>query len=411
MVDIKKTDGGVCAAEGFSAAGFYCGIKESITRKKDLAFIKSDVMAKAGGVFTTNKFAAAPVEWCREVIKGGEAQAIFANSGNANACTGETGKKNVDKTLDLVAHYSRLPKDKILVCSTGVIGVQLPMSMLSGGVPSVIADLSPLALGSEHAADAIATTDTYIKEYAVEYEFGGKTVHVGGIAKGSGMIHPNMATMLCFITTDLKLSSEAVQTACKAVADDTFNMITVDGDTSTNDTMLVLANGMVGNDEINCGDEGYAEFVEALYEVAKNLAKMMASDGEGATKALECHVDGAKTKADARKAAKAVIDSSLVKAAFFGEDANWGRIICAVGYSGAEFDPAKVELWLESENGKIQLMADGGGLEFDEDIAAKVLKAKEIRILIDLHDGEASAIGWGCDLSYDYVKINADYRS
>ena len=272
MVDIKKTDGGVCAAEGFSAAGFYCGIKESITRKKDLAFIKSDVMAKAGGVFTTNKFAAAPVEWCREVIKGGEAQAIFANSGNANACTGKKKKKNVDKTLDLVAHYRRLPKDKILVCSTGVIGVQLPMSMLSGGVPSVIADLSPLALGSEHAADAIATTDTYIKEYAVEYEFGGKTVHVGGIAKGSGMIHPNMATMLCFITTDLKLSSEAVQTACKAVADDTFNMITVDGDTSTNDTMLVLANGMVGNDEINCGDEGYAEFVEALYEVAKNLA-------------------------------------------------------------------------------------------------------------------------------------------
>ncbi|MGI5825676.1 MAG: bifunctional glutamate N-acetyltransferase/amino-acid acetyltransferase ArgJ [Bacillota bacterium] len=411
MVKIKIINGGVCAAAGFEAAGFYCGIKENISRKKDLAFIKSDVMAKAGGVFTTNKFAAAPVEWCREVIKGGEAQAIFANSANANACTGEQGRENVQKTLDLVSHYSRIPKEKLLVCSTGVIGVQLPMSMISGGIPSVIADLSPMPLGSEHAADAIATTDTFIKEYAVEYEFDGKTVHVGGIAKGSGMIHPNMATMLCFITTDLKLSAAAVQQACKTVADDTFNMITVDGDTSTNDTMLLLANGMAGNAEINCGDEGYAEFTEALYEVAKGLAKMMATDGEGATKCLECHVNGAKTKADARKAAKAIIDSSLVKAAFFGEDANWGRIICAAGYSGADFDPAKVDLWLESAGGKIQLMAKGSGLVFDEEQAAAVLKEKEIQILLSFNDGEESAIGWGCDLSYDYVKINADYRS
>ncbi len=411
MVELKKIEGGVCAAEGFSAAGFYCGIKESITRKKDLAFIKSDVMAKVGGVLTLNKFAAAPVEWCREVVRGGEAQAIFANSGNANACTGDEGRQNVQKTLDLVSHYSRLPKDKILICSTGVIGVQLPMTMLSGGVPSVVADLSPMALGSEHAADAIATTDTYIKEYAVEYEFGGKTIHVGGIAKGSGMIHPNMATMLCFITTDLKLSAAAVQQACKTVADDTFNMVVVDGDTSTNDTMLVLANGVAGNAEINAGDAGYDEFVAALYEVAKGLAKMMASDGEGATKALECHVDGAKTKADARKAAKAVIDSSLVKAAFFGEDANWGRIICAIGYSGADFDPSKVDLWLESAGGKIQLMNQGAGLEFDEEQAATVLKEKEIQILINLNDGEESAVGWGCDLSYEYVKINGEYRS
>lgn len=411
MVELKTIEGGVCAAEGFSAAGFYCGIKESITRKKDLAFIKSDVMAKVGGVFTQNKFAAAPVEWCREVVKGGEAQAIFANSGNANACTGDEGRGNVQKTLDLVSHYSRLPKDKILICSTGVIGVQLPMTMISGGVPSVVADLSPMALGSEHAADAIATTDTFIKEYAVEYEFGGKTIHVGGIAKGSGMIHPNMATMLCFITTDLNLSAAAVQQACKDAADDTFNMITVDGDTSTNDTMLVLANGVAGNAEINVGDAGYAEFAEALYEVAKGLAKMMATDGEGATKALECHVDGAKTKADARKAAKAVIDSSLVKAAFYGEDANWGRIICAIGYSGADFDTEKVDLWLESAGGKIQLMNQGAGLAFDEEQAAAVLKEKEIQILINLNDGSESAIGWGCDLSYEYVKINAEYRS
>lgn len=411
MVELKMIEGGVCAAEGFSAAGFYCGIKESITRKKDLAFIKSDVMAKVGGVFTQNKFAAAPVEWCREVVKGGEAQAIFANSGNANACTGDVGRGNVQKTLDLVSHYSRLPKDKILICSTGVIGVQLPMTMISGGVPSVVADLSPMALGSEHAADAIATTDTFIKEYAVEYEFGGKTIHVGGIAKGSGMIHPNMATMLCFITTDLNLSAAAVQQACKDAADDTFNMITVDGDTSTNDTMLVLANGMAGNAEINVGDAGYAEFAAALYEVSKGLAKMMATDGEGATKALECHVDGAKTKADARKAAKAVIDSSLVKAAFYGEDANWGRIICAIGYSGADFDTEKVDLWLESDGGKIQLMNQGAGLAFDEEQAAAVLKEKEIQILINLNDGKESAIGWGCDLSYEYVKINAEYRS
>lgn len=411
MTELKNIEGGVCAAEGFSAAGFYCGIKESITRKKDLAFIKSDVMAKAGGVFTTNKFAAAPVQWCREIIKNGEAQAIFANSGNANACTGEKGAENVQKTLDLVSHYSRIPKDKILICSTGVIGVQLPMSMISGGIPSVIADLSPLALGSEHAADAIATTDTFIKEYAVEYEFNGKTVHVGGIAKGSGMIHPNMATMLCFITTDLNLSAEAVQKACKAVADDTFNMITVDGDTSTNDTMLVLANGMAGNEEIGYQDPGYEDFVNALFAVAKALAKMMATDGEGATKALECQVNGAKTKADARKAAKAVIDSNLVKAAFFGEDANWGRIICAIGYSGADFDTEKVDLYLESEGGKIQLMANGGGLAFDEDEAAAVLKEKEITIVINLNDGNESAVGWGCDLSYDYVKINAEYRS
>lgn len=411
MTELKNIEGGVCAAEGFSAAGFYCGIKESITRKKDLALIKSDVMAKAGGVFTTNKFAAAPVQWSREIIKGGEAQAIFANSGNANACTGEKGLENVQKTLDLVSHYSRIPKDKILICSTGVIGVQLPMSMISGGIPSVIADLSPLALGSEHAADAIATTDTFIKEYAVEYEFNGKTVHVGGIAKGSGMIHPNMATMLCFITTDLNLSAEAVQKACKAVADDTFNMITVDGDTSTNDTMLVLANGMAGNEEIGYQDPGYEDFVNALFAVAKALAKMMATDGEGATKALECQVNGAKTKADARKAAKAVIDSNLVKAAFFGEDANWGRIICAIGYSGADFDTDKVDLYLESEGGKIQLMANGGGLAFDEDEAAAVLKEKEITIVINLNDGNESAVGWGCDLSYDYVKINAEYRS
>jgi glutamate N-acetyltransferase/amino-acid N-acetyltransferase len=411
MTELKNIEGGVCAAEGFSAAGFYCGIKESITRKKDLAFIKSDVMAKAGGVFTTNKFAAAPVHWCKEIIKNGEAQAIFANSGNANACTGEKGAENVQKTLDLVSHYSRIPKDKILICSTGVIGVQLPMSMISGGIPSVIADLSPLALGSEHAADAIATTDTFIKEYAVEYEFNGKTVHVGGIAKGSGMIHPNMATMLCFITTDLNLSAEAVQKACKAVADDTFNMITVDGDTSTNDTMLVLANGMAGNEEIGYQDPGYEDFVNALFAVAKALAKMMATDGEGATKALECQVNGAKTKADARKAAKAVIDSNLVKAAFFGEDANWGRIICAIGYSGADFDTEKVDLYLESEGGKIQLMANGGGLAFDEDEAAAVLKEKEITIVINLNDGNESAVGWGCDLSYDYVKINAEYRS
>ncbi len=411
MTIIKPIEGGVCAAKGFSAAGFYCGIKESITRKKDLAFICSDVMAKVGGVFTTNQFAAAPVEWSRKVVQSGEAQAIFANSGVANACTGDEGRENVQKTLDLVARYSRIPKEKILVCSTGVIGVQLPMSMISGGIPSVIADLSPQARGSEHAADAIATTDTFLKEYAVEYEFEGKTIHVGGIAKGSGMIHPNMATMLCFITTDFGISAAGIQQACKEAADDSFNMVTVDGDTSTNDTMLVLANGMAGNEEAEPGTPAYAAFMEALKQVSCNLAKLIATDGEGATKLLECTVTGAAAKEDARKAAKAVVTSNLVKAAFFGEDANWGRIICAVGYSGAHFDAAGVDLWLASDGGRVRLMSGGAGLSFDEEEAAAVLKEKEIKIQLRFHDGDATATAWGCDLSYEYVKINGEYRS
>lgn len=411
MTTIKPIEGGVCAAKGFSAAGFYCGIKESITRKKDLAFICSDVMAKVGGVFTTNQFAAAPVEWSRKVVQGGEAQAIFANSGVANACTGDKGRENVQKTLDLVARYSRIPKEKILICSTGVIGVQLPMSMISGGIPSVIAGLSPQAKGSEHAADAIATTDTFLKEYAVEYEFEGRTIHVGGIAKGSGMIHPNMATMLCFITTDLRISAAGIQQACKEAADDSFNMVTVDGDTSTNDTMLVLANGMAGNEEVEPGTPAYRAFMEALKQVSCYLAKLIATDGEGATKLLECTVTGAATKEDARKAAKAVVSSNLVKAAFFGEDANWGRIICAVGYSGAHYDAGGVDLWLASAGGRIQLMAGGAGLSFDEEEASAVLKEKEIKIQLQFHDGDATATAWGCDLSYEYVKINGEYRS
>lgn len=406
---LKEITGGVTAAQGFTAGGVYCGIKESSVRKRDIAVIYSEKKANVGGVFTTNQFAAAPVEWCREVVKRGKAQMIVVNSGNANACTGDHGRADVQKMAELAAQYGKVDAAEVLVCSTGVIGHTLPMDKVSGGIISCVAGLSPE--GSDWAAEAIATTDTYQKEMAVEYEFDGKTIHVGGIAKGSGMIHPNMATMLCFITTDLQISAEAITAATKTVADDSFNMVTVDGDTSTNDSMLVLANGMAGNQEVTVDGPGYQEFVEALQYVAAALAKMMAHDGEGATKLLECQVCHALTKEDARKVAKAVVSSSLVKAAFFGEDANWGRIICAVGYSGAAIAPEKVDLWLESEGGKIQLMAAGAGLNFDEEAAAKVLKEKSIQIIIDLHQGEAAATSWGCDLTYDYVKINADYRS
>ncbi len=406
---MKEIEGGVTAAKGFSAAGFYCGIKESINRKRDIAIIQSDVQAKVGGVFTTNLFAAAPVEWSRKIVASGAAQAIVVNSGNANASTGDKGRADVKTMAELTAQYARVPLEDVLVCSTGVIGQPLPMDKIGGGIMSCISLLSPE--GSEWAAEAIATTDTYMKETAVEYEYAGKTVHVGGIAKGSGMIHPNMATMLCFITTDLDISADALQKCCKEVADDSFNMVTVDGDTSTNDTMLVLANGFAENPQVEYEEPGYAEFKEALQQVAAALAKMIAHDGEGATKLLECHVDGAKTKEDARKAAKAVVGSSLVKAAFFGEDANWGRIACAVGYSGADMDPDKMDLWFENEKGKIQLMAQGACLDLDEEKAAEILKEREINILIQLNSGAGNAIAWGCDLSYDYVKINADYRS
>ena len=408
MTNLQETCGGVTAAKGYLAAGIHAGIKAK-SEKKDLAIIYSEVPAVCGGVFTTNKFCAAPVSWCRQVNAGGKAQAIVVNSGNANACTGQTGAKHAQMMAEAVGAALNVAADEVLVCSTGVIGVEMPIEVIEKGIGECAARLS--ADGADDAATAIMTTDTCQKQCTVTYEYQGKQITVGGMAKGSGMIHPNMATMLCFITTDLAIEAAALQQAVTEAADATFNMVTVDGDTSTNDTMLTLANGAAGNAAVTAGGEGYAEFVQALTYVAGKLAKLMAYDGEGATKLLECTVSGAPTLADARLAAKAVVGSSLVKAAFYGEDANWGRIICAAGYSGAQFDTARVNLWLESSAGKIALMADGAGLAFDEETAATILKEREISILLDLGSGDAEATSWGCDLSHEYVNINADYRS
>lgn len=407
-IEIQEAAGGVTAAAGFVAGGLHAGLKKC-PDKKDLAIIHSLAPAVVGAVFTQNKFAAAPVNWCRQVVAGGRAQAVVVNSGNANACTGAEGAANAAEMAAVCGKALQAPPEQVLVCSTGVIGVQLPMPLLREGIATCAAQLS--TQGGQAAAEAIMTTDLYCKETAVSYQYQGKTVTVGGIAKGSGMIHPNMATMLCFITTDLQIEAAALQQAVKEAADASFNMVTVDGDTSTNDSMLVLANGQAGNETVQAGGAGYAEFVQALTLVAARLARLMAYDGEGATKLLECQVCGAPSLQDARLAAKAVVGSSLVKAAFYGEDANWGRIACAAGYSGAQFDTAKVNLRLQSVAGEIELMRDGSGLVFDEEAAKQILQEREIFINLDLGSGEYQATSWGCDLSHEYVNINADYRS
>ncbi len=407
-IEIQEAAGGVTAAAGFVAGGLHAGLKKC-PDKKDLAIIHSLAPAVVGAVFTQNKFAAAPVNWCRQVVAGGRAQAVVVNSGNANACTGAEGAANAAEMAAVCGKALQAPPEQVLVCSTGVIGVQLPMPLLREGIATCAAQLS--TQGGQAAAEAIMTTDLYCKETAVSYQYQGKTVTVGGIAKGSGMIHPNMATMLCFITTDLQIEAAALQQAVKEAADASFNMVTVDGDTSTNDSMLVLANGQAGNETVQAGDAGYAEFVQALTLVAARLARLMAYDGEGATKLLECQVCGAPSLQDARLAAKAVVGSSLVKAAFYGEDANWGRIACAAGYSGAQFDTAKVNLRLQSAAGEIELMRAGSGLVFDEEAAKQILQEREIFINLDLGSGEYQATSWGCDLSHEYVNINADYRS
>ncbi len=405
---MQEIGGGVTAARGFVAAGIHAGIKNNAA-KKDLALLASERPAVCGGVFTQNKFAAAPVNWCRKVNAKGAARAIVVNSGNANACTGKVGDEHAAQTAQAVGEALHIPADEVLVCSTGVIGVTMPIATVLDGVADIAGKLT--YEGGRDAAEAIMTTDTCLKQCAVTYEYQGKLITVGGMAKGSGMIHPNMATMLCFITTDLAIAQPALQKAVSEAAAATFNMVTVDGDTSTNDTMLVLANGAAGNDPVAADGEGYAAFLSALIFVAARLAKLMAYDGEGATKLLECVVAGAASLKDARLAAKAVVCSSLVKAAFYGEDANWGRIICAAGYSGAEFDTAEVNLRLESAAGGIDLMQNGAGLPFDEAQAAKILQEREIKILLTLGRGAYTATSWGCDLSHEYVNINADYRS
>lgn len=413
MIEEKKIgreiSGGVTAAAGFQAAGVRAAIKSKKPDKKDVALIYTEREASIAGVFTQNQYAAAPVGWCRQVVKGGKGYAIIANSGNANACTGERGEKDAQAMAVQTGEKLGVPAEKVLVASTGVIGVELPMERITAGIDMVTAALSPE--GGHDAALAIMTTDTFPKEYALQCEIAGKTVTIGGIAKGSGMIHPNMATMLGFITTDAEVSPEALQSALKGAADVSFNMVTVDGDTSTNDSLMVMANGLAGNEEITINSADYAVFVAALTQVCKALARMIAKDGEGATKLLTIQALHMQTEADAKKAAKAVAASSLVKAAFFGEDANWGRIICAVGYSDASYDSKKVSIWLESKAGKEQVMADGAPYPFSEERAAKILAEDEITVIMDFADGECSATAWGCDLSYDYVKINGDYRT
>lgn len=406
---MERIEGGVTVVKGFKASGVHAGIKAGST-KRDIALIYSEFPAVAAGVFTLNKVKAAPLIVTQErLAQKPFAQAVVVNSGNANACTGEQGIEDAKEMAALVAQGLGIEEDLVMVTSTGVIGVNLPMEVLRKGIPLAVAELNED--GGALAAEAIMTTDLFAKEYAAKTEIGGQTVTFGAMAKGSGMIHPNMATMLGFITTDAKISPEALQVALKAATAASFNMISVDGDTSTNDMVVVMANGLAGNKEINLGTSQYDEFLKALTEVCVQLSKAIARDGEGATKLLEVQVKGAPKLEDARKAAMAVIKSSLVKTAIHGEDANWGRILAAVGYSGAEFDPNLVDIYLQSSAGKERMAEKGRGLVFDEAKAKKILEEKEIIILIEMNQGESEATAWGCDLSYDYVRINADYRS
>lgn len=404
---MKIKNGNVTSAKGFKAVGNAVGLKKV---KKDMAIIISDVPAVSAGCFTTNVVKAAPVLWDMAHV-GKKINGIVVNSGNANACTGEQGLKDAETTAQCLASLMGKDKDSILVCSTGVIGVNLDMDKMLAGVKKTYPLLNDSEENGVLASEAIMTTDTYAKTISVEIELGGKTVTLGGMAKGSGMINPNMATMLCFITTDCAISAQMLDKALKACVVDTFNMITVDGDTSTNDTVLVLANGMAGNEEITTENADFEIFKEALFAINKDLAMKCVDDGEGATKLMEVIVKGAATKADARTIASSVTSSNLFKAALFGEDANWGRVLCAMGYSGAKFNPMGVTIHFRSEGGSIMLMDNGTPIVFDEELASKILKEHKINIDIDLTEGSETATAWGCDLTYDYVKINGDYRS
>lgn len=408
---IKRIQGGVTAPQGFMASGVSADIKGIGTDKKDVAMIYTDTLAVCSGVYTKNKYAAAPVKWCKRVTHIGTARGVVINSGNANACTGMQGFKNAQRMAALAGLALDRRAENFFVCSTGVIGVNLPKDPLTKGVKAAAAELKADLEHGHDAALAIMTTDTFSKEIAVEFEIQGKKVTMGGMAKGSGMIHPNMATLLGFITCDAAIQREALTVALKQAADKSFNMITIDGDTSTNDSLIILCNGEAGHEPIESGSADYKLFSQALEKVCISLAKMLAKDGEGATKLLEVEVKNARNARAAMKIAKSIAGSSLVKSAFFGEDANWGRIICAVGYSGADFNPARVGLVLESAAGSEEVMAEGAGLVFNEENAAKILAEKEIRIIVDMHDGAFKAVAWGCDLTYDYVKINGSYRT
>lgn len=407
----KVMTGGVTAAKGFMAAGLRAGVKPGKTNK-DMAMICSTVPAVSAGVFTRNVVKAAPVLIDQKIIKEYEtAKAVVVNSGNANACTGAQGLENVKATQKEAAKVLSIKKEEVLVCSTGVIGQQLPVDVIIKGCGMLAEVLTENVDGGEDAAEAILTTDTCKKQVAVSLELGGKEVMIGAMCKGSGMIHPNMGTMLGFITTDAAITKELLQKALSDIVEDTFNMVSVDGDTSTNDTVLVLANGMAGNMTITEENDDYAAFKEALSYVCESLAKQIAGDGEGCTRLFEVTASGAVTKEDAKVLAKSVVTSSLTKAAVFGKDANWGRIICAMGYSGVEFDPEKVDIVLESEEGKIALVKDGLATDYSEELATKILSANPVKAFVDVKSGDYSATAWGCDLTYEYVSINADYRS
>ena len=402
--------GGVTAAKGFLAAGVEAGIKYQ--NRKDMAMVYSKTPCRAAGVFTTNVVKAAPVLWDKEVVESEwEAQAIVVNSGIANACTGKLGYEYCRETAGAAADALEISPQSVLICSTGVIGMQLPMEKMTEGVRMLAKAIKPGEEAGTDAAKAIMTTDTRNKQVAVKVTIGGKEVTIGGMCKGSGMIHPNMCTMLAFVTTDVNISKKLLQEALSADVQDTFNMVSVDGDTSTNDTLLVLANGQAGNHEITEKGADYDTFVEALHYVNETLAKKIAGDGEGATALFEVKVIHADNKEDAKTLAKSVITSSLTKAALFGHDANWGRILCALGYSGAKFDPEAIELYLESSVGKILIFKDGMAADYSEEEATRILSCSEVTALVDMKMGEAKATAWGCDLTYDYVKINADYRS
>ena len=404
---MELINGGVCAAKGFTASGVHCGIRKNKT-KRDLALIFSETKASAAAVYTTNLVKGAPLAVTKMHLMDGKAQAVICNSGNANTCNAD-GIEVAQKMAEITAAELGIDKEDVVVASTGVIGQPLDITPIKNGLPAL-----KEALGdnnSEYAAEGIMTTDTVKKEVAVSFEIGGVECKIGGIAKGSGMIHPNMATMLVFITSDAAIAPEMLQKALSSDIQNTFNMVSVDGDTSTNDMVCVLANGMAGNKEITADGEDFDTFMKALNTVTVHLCRMIAGDGEGATKLLECRVTGAADEKTAKTVAKSVVCSSLTKAAMFGADANWGRVLCAIGYSGADVDVTKVDVSFESNKGIIPVCKDGSGIEFSEEIAKEILLEKEIIINVGLNSGESSSTAWGCDLTYEYVKINGDYRT
>ena len=407
---MQKIEGGVTAAKGFEAAAAAAGIKYH--DRTDMALIFSEKPCKVAGAFTTNVVKAAPVKWDRNVVDSGmKAQAVIVNSGIANACTGDEGMKYCEETAKEAANVLGIDAKSVLVGSTGVIGMQLPMERVKDGIRKLAEAKKPDLESGTQAAQAIMTTDTKKKEVAVTVEISDVTVTIGGMAKGSGMIHPNMCTMLAFITTDAKISRKALQAALGEDVEDTYNMISVDGDTSTNDTVLLLANGVAGNEKIRYGTWEYEAFKTALHYVNETLAKEMAGDGEGATALFEAKVIGADTKEQAKKLAKSIVCSNLTKAAIAGHDANWGRILCAMGYSGAQFDPEKVDLYFKSEAGKLKIIENGVALNYSEEKATEILSQPKVTAIADIKEGDVEATAWGCDLTHGYININADYRS